>query len=109
MSDWKIAFDSEMARAEQARQAGNQGMARVCARRAAGHVAGEYLQRCGLPNPNASAYDRLRLLCSRSEVPPAAIAAANRLLLRVTTGHTLPVEADLLADARLLRQQLLGA
>ena len=41
--DCKIKYDQEINRAEKARQDGNEGMARVCARRAAGIVVGEYL------------------------------------------------------------------
>lgn len=107
MDNWEEIFKRELARAEQARRDGNPGMARVCARRAAGRAAGEYLRRVGAPAPSPSAYDNLRSLDRQPGLPPAARQAVARLLLRVTSEHTLPVEADLLAEARRLKQLLL--
>jgi hypothetical protein len=106
MSDWQTAFDNEIARAEQARRDNNEGMARVCARRAAGHVVGAYLAQRQLPDPTPSAYDRLRMLCSLPDAPSQAQDAAQHLLLRLTPEHVLPVEADLIAEARKLRNAL---
>jgi hypothetical protein len=96
-----------MRKAEEARAKGNEGMARVCARRAAGIVTVEYLLRCGLNPPGASAYERLVFL---QTLPGLSIQARERisnLLARVTPEHTLPNEADLIADARWLRDDLL--
>jgi hypothetical protein len=108
IATWKDAFEAEIQQAETARAAGNEGMARVCARRAAGAAAGEYLQRRGLALRTPSAYDRLRFLRELPGVSPRAAQAAERLLARVTPEYTLPVEADLIAEARQLRQELLG-
>jgi hypothetical protein len=41
-------------------------------------------------------------------IQPAVRGAAQLLALRVTTSHMLPVEADLIAEARLLAEGLLG-
>jgi hypothetical protein len=115
-ADWKITFDAEIQQAEEAHLKGNEGMARVCARRAAGALAGEYFIRHGLqdgsspgvdPDP-ASAYDRLRILGELPGVSPQVAQSADLLLRRVTVEHNLPVEADLIAVARWLRQELLG-
>jgi hypothetical protein len=108
IATWKDTFEAEIQQAETARAAGNEGMARVCARRAAGAAAGEYLQRRGIDLRTPSAYDRLRFLSELSGVSPRAAQAAARLLTRVTPEYTLPVEADLIAEARQLRQELLG-
>jgi hypothetical protein len=108
MTNWEEIFEKEIARGEQARRDGNEGMARVCARRAAGLAAGEYLRQNDVTEHSPSAYDQLRTLCDLPRLHPRARAAAERLLLRVTMEHTLPVEGDLLADARLLKAQLLG-
>ena len=40
---WEAFYKAEMQNAEAARRSGNEGKARVCARRAAGAVIGEYL------------------------------------------------------------------
>lgn len=115
-ADWKIIFEAEIRQAEEARLKGNEGMARVCARRAAGAVVGEYYSRHGIqgggsPGVNrdsASAYDRLRSLSELPGISSQVAQSADLLLRRVTTEHTLPVEADLIAEARQLRQELLG-
>jgi len=104
--DWRDTFEKELAAAVSARQRGNEGMARVCARRAAGAAAGEYLRRNQLPNPN-TAYDRLRLLAGDAAFSPAIQELAGRFLVRITPEHELPIDADLLADARKLAKLLL--
>jgi hypothetical protein len=105
---WQTIFEAEISQAEQARLAGNEGMARVCARRAAGAAAGEYFGRQGIGHESPSAYDRLRYLGDLADIPPLARQAAEHLLQRLTPEFTLPVQADLIAEARILRQELLG-
>lgn len=105
--DWQKIFEAEILQAENARALGNEGMARVCARRAAGAATGEYFRRRGIPLDSPSAYDLLRYLDGRDDTPPLARQAAGRLLQRLTPEFTLPVEADLIAEARVLRQELL--
>ena len=105
--DWKITFEHELTTAAIARQRGNEGMARVCARRAAGAAASEYLRRNQLPNPN-TAYDRLRWLAANPAISPEIQELAGRFLVRITPEHELPIDADLLADARKLAELLLG-
>jgi hypothetical protein len=107
-TSWETRFEQELARGETARAAGNEGMARVCARRAAGLVVEEHLRRRGEALHTPSAYDHLRYLRSVPGISAEALAAAEHLLVRLTPEHTLPVEADLIAEARALRSQLLG-
>jgi len=106
-SSWEARARRELAQAEEAKLKGNEGMARVCARRAAGIIAGEYLGRLSITTDDASAYNRLRVLSARPELRDELREAVSHLLLRVTPEHTLPVEADLLSDARLLAFELL--
>ncbi len=105
--DWKKEFEEELQRAETARIAGNEGMARVCARRAAGIVIGEYLRRQGIDFPDPSAYQRLKLLANLSQVSPRAQELARHFLVRITPERLLPIEANLIAEARLLAEELL--
>ncbi len=100
-------IQAEMERAEKARSEANEGMARVCARRAAGLAAGEYITRCGLPFSGSSAYDRLNFLAQNTAVPIEIRQVAGHFLVRVTPYHTLPMDADLLQDARWLIEQLI--
>ncbi len=106
--DWETTFEAEILQAEISRTAGNEGMSRVCARRAGGAAAGEYLRRQGITLDSPSAYDRLRFLNDLSDISPLARQATEHLLARLTPEFTLPVQADLITDARALRQELLG-
>ena len=106
---WQVDFERELAQAKAARQTGNEGMARVCARRAAGIVAGEYLHRHEPTSvsPGPGAYDRLKYLASLPEISSPVREVAQHFLLRVTTDWALPVEADLIAEATWLKEALL--
>jgi hypothetical protein len=104
---WKDRFENELERAESARLAGNEGMARVCARRAAGIAAGEYLSRNRLPGSGSSAYDRLRYLSAEDSISPQVRDVIDHFLIRITAEHELPIQADLIAEARWLAKTLL--
>lgn len=107
--EWRSRFDRELQQAEQARAGGNEGMARVCARRAAGVAIGEYLRLQGLPSPGPSAYDRLRYLQNLPAVPPGARRSAENLVIRINVDGVLPVEADLIAEARNMAEELFNS
>ena len=99
-------MDSEFEKAEQARARGNEGQARVCARRAAGLAIREYLTRRGIRPPSVSAYDLLNLLKDDSSLSPDLKLIADHLTLRVTEEFKLPVDVDLVAEARKFCQEL---
>ena len=100
-------IEKEFELADQARAKGNEGQARVCARRAAGIAVRESLTRRGMPVGNASAYDLLKLLKDDPLLPPDLKLIADHLTLRVTEEFKLPVDADLIAEARTLCNELL--
>ena len=108
MVTWKDRFDREILQAQQARLNGNEGKARVCARRAAGIVITEFLTRQEVPLPSVSAYDQLRLLQNYPGMSPEVIGLVDHLTQRVTPEYTLPSQADLIADAQSLRKELLA-
>lgn len=101
-------IQNEYDRASQARAKGNEGQARVCARRAAGIAIRDYLTRRGTPTPSTSAYDLLNLLKEDALLPLGLKLAADHLTLRVTEEFKLPVEADLIAEAQILCEWLLN-
>ena len=105
---WKAGFEKELEQAKMARANGNEGKARVCARRAAGIAIQEYFFRAGLPYAPHSAYQNLSYLKNLPDAPPRVQEIATHLLERVTPEHELPVKADLIAEARWLAQILLG-
>jgi len=107
MSAIQERLENEFSLAEQARAKGNEGQARVCARRAAGIAVREYLTRRGARPGNASAYDLLSLIKEDPFLAPDLKLIAVHLTLRVTEEFKLPVNADLVAEARTLCERLL--
>jgi len=107
MADWKVKLQSEFTHAEAARARGNEGQARVCARRAAGIAIREYFTRRGQSIRTSSAYDLLNLLTEEPHLSPDLKQAATYLTLRVTEEFKLPVDVDLLDEARKLCDGLL--
>ena len=102
MTGWQEKLSKEFELAEQARKKGNEGQARVCARRAAGIAIREYLTRKGIPPPSLSAVDLLNLLKDDPLLSPDLRLIIDHLTLRVTEEFKLPVDADLIAEARIL-------
>ena len=107
MTDWKAKLQHEFELAEAARARGNEGQARVCARRAAGIAIREYYARRGQNIRTPSAYDLLQLLAKEPHLPPNLRQAAAHLTLRVTEEFKLPVNVDLLDEAHKLCKALL--
>ena len=106
--DFLSEINSEFEKAEQARARGNEGQARVCARRAAGIAIREYLTRKGIRPPSASAVDLLNLIKGDPLLSPDVKRIAEHLTLRVTEEFKLPINADLIAEARVLCEELLN-
>jgi hypothetical protein len=100
MADWQSEIQAELDRAEQARQRNNEGQARVCARRAAGIAVREYLSRRGTRPPSSSAYDLLNLIREDPLLPSDLKQIVQHLTVRVTEEFKLPVDVDLVAEAR---------
>jgi hypothetical protein len=107
MADWQNNLQKEFDLAEQARARNNEGQARVCARRAAGIAIRQYLAHKGLRPLSTSAYDLLNLLKDDPLLSPDLKLIIDHLTLRVTEEFKLPVEADLVAEARILCNELL--
>jgi len=107
MDDLNTQLRKEFEKAQQARINKNEGQARVCARRAAGIAIREYLTRKGTQVPSMSAYDLLNLLKEDALLPSDMQLIIDHLTVRVTEDFELPVDADLIAEARILCDWLL--
>jgi hypothetical protein len=100
----------ELELADAARAAGNEGRARVCARRAAGMAAREFLNlQLGKPHGTAqpglrsnSAFEALKTLASFPGLAPDLKEAAVNLTLRVSPDFQLPNGIDLIDEAHKL-------
>ena len=104
---WKVEYKQEIERAILARADGNEGMARVCARRAVGIIIGEYLNRLGYTGMSNSAYDRLSLFNNLPNVEEKYKEIAKHFLIKVNLDHNLPVKADLISDVIWLKENLI--
>jgi len=101
-------INTELDKAQEARARGNEGRARVCARRAAGIAIREYLTRKGIRPSSPSALDLLNLIQDDPLLSPDLKLIADHLTLRVTEEFKLPVKADLIAEARVFCEELLN-
>jgi hypothetical protein len=103
---------AEMDSAFAARLAGNEGRARVCARRAAGLAAQDFLNRKYVVikfdahgrNLSSSAYEALQTLATFPGLAPELKQAVVHLTMRVTPEFQLPNGIDLIEEA----QKLIG-
>src|SRR6266536_2968557 len=107
MNNWQSEIETEFERALQARARGKEGQARVCARRAAGIAIREYLAHRGIRPPSVSAYDLLNLIKDDPLLSADLKLIADHLTVRVTEEFKLPVNADLVAEARKFCTELL--
>jgi len=97
--DLKAKIRAEMSAAVQARAVGNEGKARVCARRAAGQAITAYRQQLQPGQTiSGSAYDMLVWLQSQP-LPASLQQALQALLMRVDEQYQLPPGIDLLDSA----------
>ena len=99
-------IEQELAAAEVAWKDGNEGKARVCARRAVALVTEVWL--AGLPNPlgRGDAMERLRQIQRHASLPLPVRQAAERLSTTIPRRYAAPFTIDPLADARVIIEYL---
>lgn len=107
-ASWKTDYKKEIEHALVARLNGNEGMARVCARRAAGIVIGEYLNHIGYSSLPYNSYDRLCLFNNLPDLDQKYKDIANHFLIKVNLDHKLPLDADLINEVIWLEKSLLS-
>jgi hypothetical protein len=100
-------IDREFAVAGEAKAVGNAGLARVCARRAAGAAIAFWLQNNHRPGWKADAMSRIRHLEADDSFPPEVREAAMRLAARVTEQFTSPFPTDPVQDSKVIIRHLL--
>ena len=105
--DWKSKYEAEILQAEAARRVGNEGKARVCARRAAGIVVSEYFRRHDILMQGKSSIEKMNYLISQPRVEDGLKEILGHLLLRVTKEHTLPIDIDLIVETHKLKAYLI--
>ena len=109
----KQRIQQELINAYKARENGNEGRARVCARRAAGWAIQAYLETIGIDLNTPSALDHIKYLAHQGETTPEILEALNYLTLKVAKNSPeedsyWPVsEVDLLEKAHWLVEKML--
>jgi len=102
MMHLNLEIAAELEKAERARRTRNEGRARVCARRAAGMIAQDFLTRHKLWLRDTGAFAALQALVEFPGLAPDLREAAIHLTTRVDEAFSLPANVDLIADARKL-------
>jgi hypothetical protein len=92
----------ELAAAVAARNAGNEGKARVCARRAVALADEAWLARQVQPVWSGDAMAHLRRIQQSASFPPSVRRAAERLTTAVTRRQTAPYTTDPVGDAEII-------
>ena len=105
-SPWREKYTFEVERGRKAEVAGNAGMARVCARRAAGHLLRAFLQLHGLLARGPSALDVLHQVSEDVGLDEHTRKIAQGFLMRITPEHVLPVDINLLDELIVLERAL---
>lgn len=110
-ADWQHKVQAELIQAEAARAAGNEGRARVCARRAASWTVKEFLARKGIELERVSGYGQINYLEQSDLVDEETKEVLRHMTLSLAKddpdGESYwPLEADLVDEARWLLKQL---
>ncbi len=96
----------ELLLAKQSRNEGNEGRARVCARRAAGAAAQTYLLKAGFADQSENVMASLLAMKTELDLPERVIRAIDCLLKRVDLDHNLPDDVDLISEAETVIQYI---
>ncbi len=102
----RFQIEKELQFAEAARAGGNEGRARVCARRAVGAALRDVIRRAGVRDIPPSALDLLRHTSSLPGLSERSRLAVERLVQKVDEGFNLPPGWDLIAEARTVIAEL---
>ncbi len=98
----KLQIKEELLLAKQSRSEGNEGRARVCARRAAGAAVRDFLGKKEITQKPEDAIQSLLIFGQMGELPARVQKAVDSLVQRVNQDHNLPPEVDLIHEAGII-------
>jgi hypothetical protein len=102
-------IEKELKRGREAKEVGNEGMTRVCARRAAGAAIRLWKDKRGRDVKwGTSAMSQLKTMSLDESFPEAVRKAAERLTTQQQHDHTMPFDNDPLDDAVILIEHLIN-
>lgn len=104
----QTVIEEELTAAHDSRLKGNEGRARVCARRAAGLAIGIYFENLSGEKPPRSVYKLLQWFTEQEEIPEQLRRSAQRLTVHVTPEFELPHEEDPIHDAQAIITAILS-
>jgi hypothetical protein len=104
----RTKIDAELEQARQSRTSGNEGKARVCARRAVGFALAAHIHEKYAQPASRNAYLNLKWFAAQDDVPAELRLAAERLSTHVGADHVVPFKEDPLNDAQVLIEALLS-
>jgi len=110
---WRDKVRSELETAEAARKLGNEGMARVCARRAAGWAASAFLEGRGIEVSAKSSFQHMLILKDSDLIGAEVRGRLEKLTSSLKNDDPqgvsyLPANVDLIEEARKLAESLLS-
>ena len=103
---WQEQIEQELSKATEGLNSGNDGLARVCARRAVALAAQHQLEQQNLPGWQGDAMHQLRQIQKETTFPLSVREAAQRLLTKVTEQGQLPMTKDPITDASIIIDHL---
>lgn len=103
----RTMVDVEMQRAKEAWNAGNDGRARACVRRAVGVAVREY-ERTHTPFEGRTSVDKLRSIFVHPDIPKQVREAANRLTTNVNKRLSPEFSFNPILDGQMIISFLLG-
>ena len=105
-TDALTEITQELAKATEGLHNGNDGLARVCARRAVAIATQHWNEQRDLPAWQGDAMQQLRKIQEHTTFPLPIREAARRLLTKVTEQAHSPMTTDPIADARIILDHL---
>lgn len=99
---WKEQIQQELSKAAKGRHNGNEGLARVCARRAVALASQHWAKQRSLQDWQGDAMHQLHQILQENSFPLPVREAAQRLLTKVTEQGQLPMTTDPIADASMI-------
>ncbi len=103
---WHKQIEQELTKAAEGLQSGNDGMARVCARRAIAIASQHWAEERNLPAWRGDAMHQLRQIQGETTFPLAVREAAQRLLTKVADQAKAPMTEEPITDARIVLNYL---
>jgi hypothetical protein len=104
VENFSAVVSRELAMARESRLAGQEGKARVCARRAAGFALKELLEQENDQQVSRNLYSLLQQAPLVLDLPQHAVRSVQHLTMRVDTDNQLPEGVDLILEAESLIQ-----